>query len=72
MMRGMGGPAGGWHNYLRNNEEAEPNVTRELLRRVARYARPYVGKISLTLLAEPWQGCSYQIPFWARSSCKAS
>ncbi len=50
MMHGMGG-AGGWWGFVRANEEAQPHVTRGLLRRVAIYARPYTFKIALTLLS---------------------
>ncbi len=50
MMHGMGG-AGGWWGFVRANEEAQPHVTRGLLRRVAVYARPYTFKIALTLLS---------------------
>jgi ATP-binding cassette subfamily B protein len=49
MMHGIGG--GGWWSFVRANEEAQPHVTRDLLRRVAAYARPYALKIALTLLS---------------------
>jgi ATP-binding cassette, subfamily B, bacterial len=49
MMHGVGG--GGWWGFVRANEEAQPHVTRDLLRRVAAYARPYAFKIALTLLS---------------------
>jgi ATP-binding cassette subfamily B protein len=52
MAHGLGGGnRSGWHQFIRANEQAEPHVTKELLRRVARYARPYVAKIALVLLA---------------------
>jgi len=50
MMHGMGA-GGGWWSFVRANEEAQPHVTRDLLRRVAAYARPYAFKIALTLLS---------------------
>ena len=49
MMHGIGG--GGWWSFVRANEEAQPHVTRDLLKRVAAYARPYTFKIALTLLS---------------------
>ena len=49
MMHGIGG--GGWWGFVRANEEAQPHVTRDLLKRVAAYARPYAFKIALTLLS---------------------
>ena len=49
MHGGMAG--GGWWGFLRANEEAQPHVTRDLLRRVAAYARPYTLRITLTLLS---------------------
>jgi ATP-binding cassette subfamily B protein len=52
MVHGLGGGnRSGWHLFIRANEQAEPHVTKELLHRVARYARPYVAKIALVLLA---------------------
>ena len=52
MVHGMGGGnRSGWHQFIRANEQAEPHVTKDLLRRVAHYARPYVFKIVLVLLA---------------------
>jgi ATP-binding cassette subfamily B protein len=36
---------GGWHAYVRSGDE-KPKVTRELLVRVLKYARPYWGHIS--------------------------
>ncbi len=49
----MHGPAGGggWWSFVRANEDAQPHVTRDLLRRVATYARPYTFRITLTLLS---------------------
>ena len=35
-----GGNRSGWALFIRADEQAEPHVTRALLRRVARYARP--------------------------------
>lgn len=49
MMHGMGG--GGWWSFIRANEQAQPRVTRDLLRRVVAYARPYAFGIALTLLS---------------------
>jgi ATP-binding cassette, subfamily B, bacterial len=50
MMHGaLGG--GGWWGFIRANEQAQPHVTRDLLRRVAAYARPYTFRIALTLLS---------------------
>lgn len=49
MMHGMAG--GGWWSFVRANEQAQPHVTRDLLRRVAAYARPYAFMIALTLLS---------------------
>jgi len=40
-----------WWSLTRGNEQAQPHITRDLLRRVAEYARPYALKIALTLLA---------------------
>ena len=42
-----GGNRSGWAQFIRADELAEPHVTRALLPRVARYARPYVAKIAL-------------------------
>ena len=40
----------GWWSYIRHDpKEDRPVVTRALLRRVAAYARPYVGRISIML-----------------------
>ncbi len=49
----MHGPAGGggWWSFVRANEDAQPHVTRDLLRRVAVYARPYTFKIAVMLLS---------------------
>ena len=43
------GPGGGWWGMLRADDQARPHLTRELLWRVASYARPYLFKIILTL-----------------------
>lgn len=43
------GPGGGWWALIRADENAQPHVTKDLVRRVASYARPYAGKIVLTL-----------------------
>ncbi len=43
------GVGGNWWRSVRSDEKAEPHLTRELLRRVAVYARPYAGKIMLAL-----------------------
>ena len=45
-----GGGAGGWMGFVRANEDHKPTVTRQLLKRVAGYARPYALKITLTLI----------------------
>ncbi len=50
MFHGMGG-GGGWWGFVRANEETQPNLTRDLLRRVASYARPYSLRIGLALAA---------------------
>lgn len=59
MFSGMGGGqgvgramhSGGWHGFMRADENAQPNLTRDLLRRVASYARPYAPRIVLVLVA---------------------
>src|SRR5574341_1102083 len=51
MFHGMGGGGGGWWYFVRSSEQAEPHVTKDLLRRVAGYARPYWFNIALALLA---------------------
>jgi ATP-binding cassette subfamily B protein len=43
------GPGGGWWGMMRADENAHPHLTKELLWRVASYARPYLFKIVLTL-----------------------
>ncbi len=43
------GPGGGWWGFTRGNEDAQPHLTKDLLMRVAAYARPYTFKIALTL-----------------------
>src|SRR3954467_2683792 len=44
-------PGGGWWSYVRYDAERDqPKVSRDLLRRVARYARPYRGRIVIMLL----------------------
>lgn len=51
-MGGGGGPGGHavWAQFMRSNENARPNLTRDLLRRVAGYARPYAFRIALVLV----------------------
>src|SRR3990170_1171167 len=40
----------GWFSYIRYDEKRDrPSVSRDLLRRVAGYARPYTGRIVLML-----------------------
>ena len=46
-----GGIGGGWWSFIRANEQAQPQVTRDSMRRVLAYARPYASSIALTLLA---------------------
>lgn len=46
-----GGIGGGWWSFIRANEQAQPQVTRDSMRRVLAYARPYAFSIALTLLA---------------------
>jgi ATP-binding cassette subfamily B protein len=42
---------GGWWSFLRYDEQRDrPSINREVLRRVAGYARPYLGRIGLMLL----------------------
>ena len=42
---------GGWWSYIHySDEQAQPAINRAVLSRVARYARPYVGRIVLMLL----------------------
>lgn len=48
MFHGVGG---GWWSFVRAQEDAQPRVTRDLLHRVAAFARPYAFKIALALLA---------------------
>lgn len=43
--------SGGWWSFIRGDEEAQPAISRQLLRRVAGYARPYIRSIVLMLLA---------------------
>lgn len=43
------GPGGGWWAMMRADENARPHLTKELLQRVAFYARPYAFQIALTL-----------------------
>jgi len=53
MFQGMGGghgTHGAWAQFMRADDEARPNLTRDLLRRVAGYARPYAFRIALVLL----------------------
>jgi len=42
------GPGGGWWALMRADDNARPHLTRDLLWRVAGYARPYALKIALT------------------------
>ncbi len=49
MMHGMGGPS--FWGMMRGDEKAKPHLTRDLLRRVAAYARPYSPQIALALVA---------------------
>src|SRR6266545_414983 len=54
MFRGMGGGLGAhstWAQFMRADEQARPNLTRDLLRRVAGYARPYALRIAIVLVA---------------------
>jgi ATP-binding cassette subfamily B protein len=47
----MGGHGGGWRSFIRYDEEQDqPKVDRELLRRVATYAKPYWKWVAATLL----------------------
>ena len=48
MFHGPGG-GGGWWGMMHRNEDAQPHLTKDLLKRVAAYARPYTFKIALTL-----------------------
>ncbi len=48
MMRGGGGPHGGWGSMI-NAPDERPQVTWVLLRRVLTYARPYRGQIAAML-----------------------
>ncbi|HEX2173322.1 MAG TPA: ABC transporter ATP-binding protein, partial [Dehalococcoidia bacterium] len=41
---------GGWWHFIRYDESARPQINRTVLRRVASYARPYLGRIALMLL----------------------
>jgi ATP-binding cassette subfamily B protein len=51
MFHGMHQGGGGvWWSLTRANEQAQPKLTRDLLRRVADYARPYRFPISIALL----------------------
>ena len=43
------GPGGGWWGMMRGDVDAQPHLTKDLLIRVAAYARPYAFKIALTL-----------------------
>ena len=44
-------PSGGWHSFLRYDEEQDrPAISRALIRRVLRYGRPYRGRIAVMLL----------------------
>lgn len=47
----MGGHGGGWRSFIRYDEEQDqPKVNRDLLRRVATYAKPYWKWVAATLL----------------------
>ncbi len=47
----MSAHGGGWRSFIRYDEEQDqPEVDRELLRRVGRYARPYLKWVVATLL----------------------
>ena len=47
----MGGHGGGWRSFIRYDEEQDqPKVNRDLLRRVATYAKPYWKWVTATLL----------------------
>jgi ATP-binding cassette subfamily B protein len=48
MMRGGGGPHGGWGSMI-NAPDERPQVTWVLLRRVLKYAQPYRGQIAAML-----------------------
>ncbi|MEW5718325.1 MAG: ABC transporter ATP-binding protein [Chloroflexota bacterium] len=43
------GPGGGWWGMMRGDADAQLHLTKDLLVRVAAYARPYAFKIALTL-----------------------
>lgn len=45
------GPGSGWWGMIRADDHAQPHLTKDLLGRVAGYARPYALQISLALLA---------------------
>ena len=48
----MGIHEGNWWSFIRYDEEQDrPRVSRALLLRVARYARPYLGGVVVVLLA---------------------
>src|SRR5512140_3229948 len=52
MFHGLGGGgSSSWWRFVRADEDKKPQVTRQLLARVASYARPYALKITLTLAA---------------------
>lgn len=38
---------GGWWHYIRYDEKAKPQISGNVLRRVAAYGRPYAGRIAL-------------------------
>src|SRR5919198_2555909 len=51
MRRGVNVIDGGWWSYIRYDEQQDrPAVSRAVLRRVAGYARPYLGRIVLMFL----------------------
>jgi ATP-binding cassette, subfamily B, bacterial len=50
-MQGMGFHGGNWWSYIRYDEEQDrPDVSAELLRRVARYARPHWKEVVIILI----------------------
>jgi ATP-binding cassette subfamily B protein len=48
----MGFHGGGWWSYIRyDDEQGQPNVSLELMRRVGSYARPYWKKVAVILIS---------------------
>ena len=43
------GGGGGWRQFVMADEKERPQISRNLLRRVAGYARPYTGQILIVL-----------------------